>query len=516
MTDQRTPQTVELSAAEWSNRILIASIAGILLLTLYPFRFNCQPYGSSTTFPFLLGKSGKQPALREAFLNVLLFVPFGFGLSRKLWNQGRSRVKTFLLVLGAGALLSYSIEFMQFYIPPRDSGWHDIFTNTTGAAFGFLAFLLCGTLAIRSLSRCETILEAWLTPRRLVVTLLIYFGFWFALSIPLQLESRLDNWVPDSYLMVGKEASGRSADAWEGKLFRLQLWDRALPDTVARRLTAGGIEEGAQDGLLGTYDFSGVSPYKDRMKFLPELSWIPSAPLRTESNDLLLDGHAWLASRTSVSSMVKDIQATRQFTVRIICTPSRVNGTEGRIVSISRPPGVVNLNLRQDGTNLVFWFRNELSVKQLQPPWYIPDVFAVDQTRDILFSYNGSDLSLCIDGQMKPHTYKLGPGTALVHWLGRSRPSEMEGYDYAYYLLVFLPGGFIFGLAVRKLTRPNFRLAIPIALGFLLPVILLEQILVSVSSRPISSRNIALSCCLIIAGCLWANADRPTSAGNNG
>jgi glycopeptide antibiotics resistance protein len=515
MTNHRTPPTVKLAAAGWSNRILIVSIAGILLLTLYPFRFDWQPDGSGTTFPFLLGKGVKRPGLREAFLNVLLFVPFGIGLSAKLWNQGKSRAKTFLLVLGAGALLSYSIEFVQFYIPARDSGWDDIFTNTTGAAFGFLTFSLCGTLLVRCLSRCESILEAWLTPPRLVVTLLIHFGFWFALSIPLQMETRLDNWVPDSYLLVGNEASGRSAYTWEGKVFRLQLWDHALPDDVAQRLTAGGIAEDAQAGLLGTYDFSGATPYEDHMKFLPDLSWIPNVPLRTESNALLLDGHTWLSSRTSVSSLVKYIQATRQFSVRVVCTPSRVKGTEGRIVSISRAQGVVNLNLEQNGTNLVFWFRNELSINQFQLPWYIPDVFAVDQTRDILFSYNGSDLSLCIDGQKKPHSYKLGPGTALVHWLGRARPGELEGYDYVYYLLVFLPGGFIFGVAVRKLNSLNFKLAIPIALGFLLPAILLEQILVSVSSRPISLHTIALSLCLIIAGSLWANADCRICAGNN-
>ena len=508
MTDQGTPLTAKLSAVKWSNRILIGSIAGILLLTLYPFRFNWQPDGSSTTFPFLLGNSGKQPGLREAFLNVLLFVPFGFGLTEKLWNQEKSRARTFLLVLGAAAFLSYSIEFMQFYIPARDSGWDDILTNTTGAALGSLTFFLCGTLLIRWFTRGESLLEAWLTPPRLVVTLLIYFGFWFALSIPLQMQSRLDNWVPDSYLLVGNEASGRSAYTWEGRVSRLQLWDHALSDDVAQRLTAGGMEEDAQAGLLGAYDFSGAAPYEDHTKFLPDLSWIPNARPRTESNAPLLDGHAWLASRTSVSSLVKDIQATRQFSVRVVCTPSRVKGSEGRIVSISRARGVVNLNLRQDDTSLVFWFRNDLSVNQFRLAWSVPDVFIVDQTRDILFSYDGSNLSLCIDGLMKPHSYNLGPGAALVHWFGRARANELEGYNYVYYLLVFLPTGTILGVAVRKSNWRNFKMAFPIALGVVLPAILLEQILVSVSSRPISVHTIALSLCLIVAGCLWVNADR--------
>jgi len=166
------------------------------------------------------------------------------------------------------------------------------------------------------------------------------------------------------------------------------------------------------------------------------------------------------------------------------------------------------LNLRQDGTNLVFWFRNDLSVNQFRLAWSVPDVFIVDQTRDILFSYDGSNLSLCIDGLMKPHSYNLGPGAALVHWFGRARANELEGYNYVYYLLVFLPTGTILGVAVRKSNWRNFKMAFPIALGVVLPAILLEQILVSVSSRPISVHTIALSLCLIVAGCLWVNADR--------
>ena len=66
----------------WSNRILILAIAGILFLTMYPFRLNIHALANGAS-PFLLGKSEKS-GLVDALLNVLLFVPFGFGLGEKL------------------------------------------------------------------------------------------------------------------------------------------------------------------------------------------------------------------------------------------------------------------------------------------------------------------------------------------------------------------------------------------------------------------------------------------------
>jgi hypothetical protein len=72
----------------WSNRILILAIAGILFLTLYPFRFDFHAPARMVS-PFLLGKGFKVHGLYDAFLNVLLFTPFGFGLAEKLSVAGR-------------------------------------------------------------------------------------------------------------------------------------------------------------------------------------------------------------------------------------------------------------------------------------------------------------------------------------------------------------------------------------------------------------------------------------------
>src|SRR5579864_7305213 len=106
--------------AEWSNRILILSLLGIAYLTLFPFRFDFAATFIFHRSPFLLQSSVKQVMYLDFFLNVLLFVPFGFGVSAQVCKRGGNRWDSLLLALLAGAGVSYTVEVLQFYIPARD------------------------------------------------------------------------------------------------------------------------------------------------------------------------------------------------------------------------------------------------------------------------------------------------------------------------------------------------------------------------------------------------------------
>jgi glycopeptide antibiotics resistance protein len=120
MKEQATLGKNKGIVAAWSNPILIAAITGIRFLTLYPFRFSLHTPLPESASPFLLGRGVKQVGSWDAFLNVLLFVPLGFGLTLKLRTWGISRRSSLGLALLTGALPSYAIEFTQLYIPQRD------------------------------------------------------------------------------------------------------------------------------------------------------------------------------------------------------------------------------------------------------------------------------------------------------------------------------------------------------------------------------------------------------------
>src|ERR1700720_604060 len=127
MKSEASRLQLENTNSTWSNRILSLAVAGILFLTLYPFRFSLHTSPSLNGSPFLLVSGGKSNGAFNAFLNISLFVPFGFGLSQKLREKGNSWAAILLLTILAGAFFSYCIELMQIYIPTRDSGWEDVF-----------------------------------------------------------------------------------------------------------------------------------------------------------------------------------------------------------------------------------------------------------------------------------------------------------------------------------------------------------------------------------------------------
>jgi hypothetical protein len=502
--NQQSSLRSESRDAAWSNRILILAVAGILFLTLYPFRFDFRtPVGFAS--PFLLGRGVKISGFYNVFLNILLFTPFGFGLAEKLREGGKSRRFTFSIVLILGALFSYGIEFLQIYIPERDSGWEDVVTNTTGAIVGFLLFEGFGSALLPVLSSCERALGTLLSGWRAALVLLLYFGFWFAASIHLQRETRLSNWNPDSLLVIGNDAAGKGA--WTGQIRLVQIGDRAISNDEAKRVLAAESANTTVPGLRASFDLSSSTPLRDQLNFLSDLVWTPKIPANLETNPLVLDGSSWLSSQINVTNLIQDLRKSNQFTIRVVCTPGLTN-VDARILSISQPSGMADLTIRQEGTALVFWFRNAISSRKSQLAWHIPDVLRVGETRDIIYSYNGSNLSLYIDGRLQPARYKLGPATALAVFLRRVKPNELSGYNYIYYALIFFPGAALLGLAARRLPAGGLTGYLTLGVMTLAIPLLLDLVLVHVSGRWFSPANVLLSIGLVVSGGLWINADR--------
>jgi VanZ family protein len=508
MKNQASRFQLENTASGWSNRILALALAGIFFLTLYPFRFSLHTNPPLNGSPFHLVSGGKTNGPLNAFLNISLFVPFGFGLSQTLREKGKSWVTILLLTMAAGAFLSYCIEFMQIYIPTRDSGWEDVFTNGTGAVVGYFLFELAGKSILKSASEIETHFERFITLRRALWIVPLYFATWFVVSAPLQAESRLSNWIHDSRLVVGNDATGHLDRAWKGDISLVQFWIRALPSKLAAEITAEESTAEAASTPLATYVFSGNPSFEDQKRFLPELTWTPSTRDVPNSGALNLNGKSWLTSQTDVSNLIQAIQEANSFSVRVVCTPAEIEGSEGRIVSISNQDGLANLSLRQRDGNLVFWFRNPLSARRDLLFLNIPDVFAVNQLRDILVSYDGSNLSIYIDGKRDPRRYELTPGTTLARLIRHIKTNELEGYTYIYYALVFVPGGALLGIAARRLTKLGVRETLVLVLVIVMPSILLEMLLVRISGRAFSLANVFLSGLFVIAGLIWINANR--------
>ncbi|HUA01872.1 MAG TPA: VanZ family protein [Candidatus Aquilonibacter sp.] len=498
---------------QWSNRVLIAAMAGILFLTLFPFRLMTHAQLPAGVSPFSLCHGfGKQGGAKDIFLNVLLFVPFGFALADKLLARRKPRATAFLITWIAGAVFSYAIEFTQLYVPGRDSGWEDVVTNSTGAAVGFLLFVALGGALLAYATQIERATEAFLTAGRLAVVLSVYFALWFAASAHLQTKTRLADWDPGSRLYVGNMANGRPATAWKGAISKIEFWDRPLSRQTAIALTSGSGAAAAPPPALADYDLSGAAPFRDRSNSLPDLSWSNPTAMSADPGELVLNGSDWLASAAPPSALIAQVERTSRFALHIVCTPAQDERAGAEILSIARSPYFPDMTLRQEDRSLVFWFRTPLSARHAQISWSIPRIFAANQSRNILYSYDGSVLSLYIDGRLAASRFRLGPGAALAHFVRWLRPAELDGYLDIFYALVFVPAGVLLGIAARK-RRHRPALWLVLALLFVLPPLLFEALLVAVSGRFFSRGEAALSFLLLIAAALWINADpSPRSA----
>jgi VanZ like family len=494
-----------LDARSWSNRILTLASIGILVLTLYPFRLDFARRLPRPLFPFSLGGWGKDTGLSDNVLNVLLFVPFGFGLAEKLRERGKSRLATLGLTLAAGAALSYVVELLQIYIPPRDSGWDDVFTNSSGAIAGALLFDLAGDATLVLLSQTERKVTAWLTWQRAVAAVFAYVGLWSVVAVQLQKQTRLSNWNTDSVLVIGNSASGHFSSAWQGEIFAFEMWDRGIPGELARRLTSPALRQDSEPDAIVAYRFSGLGPFPDERRLLPDLAWAPKTPVLDGSKGAFLDGKSWLMSPGAVSELANKLKETGQFSLRVLCAPAEIRGVDADIVSISSSSGPANLELGQQGASLAFWFRSALSMQRLRMTWIVPKTFRANEMRDILLSFDGADLRLFLDGKQYHQAYRLGAGAALATFIRRIKARELDGYRYVFYALVFVPAGCLLGFA-WKATRNGVGLVSLLFFGLALPPVIFEVVLVH-GSRAVSFENIWFSVLLAAAGSIWINAD---------
>jgi hypothetical protein len=513
-TKSRDSSRIPLTRYPWSMRLLILAVAGILFLTLYPFRFDFTRTPHDGLLPIFLDGWGKDAGTFDGLLNVFLFVPFGFGLAASL----RERAKSLLACAGwcflCGVLLSYTVEVTQIYVPSRDSGWDDVFTNSFGSLVGCLLFAATGKAILDTASSAEFAFRRWLTPLRAAAILATYCLLWIVVSVSLQKKSRPVNWNPGSFLVLANEVTAQQSPGWKGQILEVDLWDHNLPPDVPAELSSPNPRS-VVPVPLATYQLSGRGPTgklsgdvtRDSRGTLPSLAPAPRSLTGISHEPFIFDGNSWLVSQTPVDAWIDAVRATRQFAIRIVCASNDVEDTEGTILSLFRPPSSLSLEVHQQGTNLLFWFRTPFSPGRYVLPAWIPNVFAPREDRDIILSYDGANLFAYVDGVRRPIAFRLDPGVGLARHIRSVKSRELQGYHYIFYILVFVPAGALLGLTWLTMSPSHAGTKLLVSLMFLLPCVILELALMHTSGRRFSAGAVALSVFFLIAGSLWINVD---------
>src|SRR2546425_3537051 len=85
--------------------------------------------------------------------NLLLFVPFAFGLAAMGQGRGVRPERAIPLILVLGAALSFGVETLQCWLPDRDPSWFDVAANSASSAIGAGLHFAAGSEMLKRLKR---------------------------------------------------------------------------------------------------------------------------------------------------------------------------------------------------------------------------------------------------------------------------------------------------------------------------------------------------------------------------
>ena len=143
-------ERVMMSIAQRKNTHTILQISTIILILFFTFivreTFEVRHVGSRglMLIPFrelysLFTSPNHSFYFWQIFLNILLFIPFGFMLSCYIYKYHRSQ-HLFLSILLSGLFVSISVELLQYITSRGFTEIDDVINNTVGAMIGWLAY----------------------------------------------------------------------------------------------------------------------------------------------------------------------------------------------------------------------------------------------------------------------------------------------------------------------------------------------------------------------------------------
>lgn len=117
---------------------LLALVTALILYgTLYPFNFLAGAHPGSV-IALLTASLDVRSGRGDILSNVILFLPFGF-FAMQAWLARAPRLARLIVVVVAGAALSFGIEYAQTFLPQRTPSLYDVALNTFGTFAGAVA-----------------------------------------------------------------------------------------------------------------------------------------------------------------------------------------------------------------------------------------------------------------------------------------------------------------------------------------------------------------------------------------
>jgi len=493
--------------AHLKNRALILPVCAISVLTLAPFQFFAEETADRRRAPFLLWLSPKFGGWLPFCENIVLFIPFGFGLAVWIENRVGSRVLRILAIVAAGFGFSFTMEVLQSFLVPRGSSWDDVVSNTTGALLGYFVFCIAGARILQFGDGMEAWIERLCGGGIIVAMLVSYTALGLTASWQLQKMASLKNWDAEYPIFLGNDSTGQKP--WAGRIVALTIRDRALTWEAARRLGESSDAGERTPSIVTFYHVEQDRHGQNAIWEIPDLLWFPHQ-LPVQESMAVFDGSSWVRTKANVESLVQRLEMTNQFTVELVGAANVNTGDFEPIVLLGTDPTHFDLVLGQDGDNLIFRFRTPLAKNSSEPSLIAPDVFQPNRMRDILLAYDGADLSLYLDGKRDSHGLVLGPGAALFRRIFRLRMYNLRAFEVFYRLILFIPLGVLLAFLSRRTGRDAWGKWVTTAIAMVAFPLVIELTFTIVSGR-FRWADFSSGIGLIWAAILITNSDRKSS-----
>ncbi|NEP11015.1 MAG: VanZ family protein, partial [Symploca sp. SIO2C1] len=472
---------------QWSPITVACGILLVLVTTLFPFNFA---FPDDFALQKIVSSFQNQSNLSDWLGNVLLFIPFGFGLACLLQKSNKRGIAAIMGVLFASFCLSLTVEILQIFLPARKPTTSDLLLNSVSGLLGCICWQRWKAKVFSQSSVGIEETRNNLSLQQLTVGLFGYLILAVGVSFALQTATNFSNWNDSFPLLLGNERTGNRP--WQGSISQITLVKRAISNNeVASFFSEQSSLATIEDSLLASYQLIGKENYQDQTKQLPDLVWQGEDKAPQEAEGVLFSPNHWLATNEPATLLTQQLRETPNFTLSAtIATADTEQIGVARILSLSGDPDHRNFTLGQKGTDLILRLRTPLTGENgTKPSMVIPDVFVDTDFHHLIITYDGSVLQFYVDQLNRLYSADLKSALSLFyllkfpHWNDRLNVPEIDIYRIVYYGIIFIPLGIIITV-ISTIVRKRLALYILLIFGGIsLPALLLEGVLAISSSR---------------------------------
>lgn len=439
----------------------IASLAAICVATISPFNFVVPDNFSESSLisGFIFGSS-----LKDYWQNILLFIPWGWGIGVILAARKQSLLKILGWCLVSSFLFSATIELAQLLLPSRVSNFTDLINNTLGGGLGGLAYHQSGKI-VRFIILIITGNLKQLTYKSILMASGSYYALIGVAIVLLLTGNNLNNWDDNYYVTIGNEVTGDRP--WDGSLQSLYISDRALdPQQVNIALSQPRDFFEGEANLITSITFDQFDQQqaivRDRTSTLPDLIWQEKSIIEPRPQDnspifrrkinphppeyyaeaIDINRRHWLKTKDPATSFGKRFPTSDQFTLSAtVATHHLQQGGPARIMSMANGVFAQNLLLAQRQDNLYFRLRTPITGHNpVDPSFEIPQVFDDFDFHHLLITFRDKRLTFYLDRPENKYIYTFRPDvhfTIFVPWTNRERVVKLNNFSLVRFQLWF-------------------------------------------------------------------------------